>query len=121
MNPEAVAAMFDVDPETLAAYVEYMRPIYELAAERRAQFPSPPGCAQSRRSTGGEAMNAAEPICGRCGRPAEGLASIDGVRYCHGDTNPAWTCYMTASYLQTSFAGPNEMNDLLARIWREEP
>jgi hypothetical protein len=31
--------------------------------------------------------------CGRCGKdPAEGFASIDGVRYCHGDAESP-TCY----------------------------
>ena len=32
--------------------------------------------------------------CAHCGKnPAEGLATIDDVRYCHGDWQPSPTCY----------------------------
>lgn len=43
------------------------------------------------------------PACYLCGRPAAGLASINDVRYCHGD-GPAPTCYELA--LRTSAARP---------------
>lgn len=33
------------------------------------------------------------PICGFCGNPATGLASINGRRYCHGDDDADPTCY----------------------------
>lgn len=40
--------------------------------------------------------------CGMCGRtPAEGMAQVGGVRYCHGDATgplPEPTCYMKASW-----------------------
>lgn len=32
-------------------------------------------------------------ICARCGKPAEGFATIGDDRYCHGD-GPGPTCYM---------------------------
>lgn len=32
-------------------------------------------------------------ICGWCGKPATGLASIMDVRFCHGDDDPEPTCY----------------------------
>ena len=31
--------------------------------------------------------------CGDCGRAATGFASINDVRFCHGDDDPAPTCY----------------------------
>lgn len=35
--------------------------------------------------------------CGLCGKdPAEGFATVDDVRYCHGDFTPDPTCYMAA-------------------------
>lgn len=32
-------------------------------------------------------------ICGWCGKPATGLASIQDVRLCHGDDDAEPTCY----------------------------
>lgn len=36
------------------------------------------------------------PSCGRCGKPAQGYAMIDGKRYCHEAAGA--TCYMKASW-----------------------
>ncbi len=50
--------------------------------------------------------------CGLCGKdPAEGFASIDGVRYCHGDCDPEPTCYVRAQLYHpgyTLFEGTEE-------------
>ena len=36
-------------------------------------------------------------ICGGCGKdPAEGFATVNDVRYCHGDNDPTPTCYERA-------------------------
>jgi hypothetical protein len=40
-------------------------------------------------------MNALPTTCARCGQPAEGLATIDDVHYCHDGDDP--TCYQLAS------------------------
>lgn len=36
-------------------------------------------------------MAAPREICARCGREAEGFATINNERYCHGDKKPS--CY----------------------------
>ena len=36
------------------------------------------------------------PKCALCRKPATGLASINGERYCHGDHDAEPTCYMRA-------------------------
>lgn len=47
--------------------------------------------------------------CGLCGKdPAAGFASIDDVRYCHGDDDPEPTCYMRS---QGRYLDPVEFRD----------
>lgn len=50
----------------------------------------------------GEQDEACDPdkgACALCGRePATGFATIGGLRYCHGDFDPAPTCYMRAQH-----------------------
>ena len=48
------------------------------------------------------ARNPRGELCALCGNVAQGFATIDGDRYCHGDDERP-TCYMRAS---NRFYGP---------------
>lgn len=43
-------------------------------------------------------------LCSRCGKPAEGVAEINGDRYCHGD-NQRPSCYERESWERTAIIG----------------
>lgn len=48
--------------------------------------------------------------CAYCGKdPAEGFATIDGVRFCHGDWEPDPTCYMQG---QRIYSGNYSLDDI---------
>lgn len=57
-------------------------------------------------SEGEEAM---ENVCGYCGKPATGFATIanalgEDVRYCHGDDGETPTCYEKAQWVTSGDA-----------------
>ena len=44
--------------------------------------------------------------CALCGEPAKGYATVNDVRYCHGDDDPSPTCYMRVRQADMSTGAP---------------
>lgn len=54
-------------------------------------------------------------VCGLCGRdPAAGFATINDVRYCHGDDDPEPTCYMRSQAKYVPFSPSDQIHDQTA-------
>ena len=49
--------------------------------------------------------------CGLCGKPATGMATINDVRYCHGDDDAEPTCYERGQRLRCPTAAVIEAAD----------
>lgn len=65
--------------------------------ERDVRLPDPaPGPIAAQVAAALVALRPPAPECARCGRVAEGFASIGGERFCHGDAHPRPSCYELA-------------------------
>ena len=74
----------------------------------RSLCPEPCGAMHTRCRECGVALDACpwenrSAACGLCGRdPAAGFATVNDVRYCHGDDDPEPTCYMRSQSAYTA-------------------